>query len=142
MELVLFACFFAMLFYVVAQTVRVAQKSVSANKKPPSLPRLYSIPIELDVRKELEMTNIHDELVYRVVQEEPSQLALYVEGVTAYHARSPEVRFLLKTDDQQSIRVLCVELDTDYGVTPNLSALRYTPYLDAFLNRKIQAVRM
>ena len=80
MELVLFACLFAMLFYVVAQTVRVAQKSVSANKKPPSLPRLYSIPIELDVRKELEMTNIHDELVYRVVQEEPSQLALYVEG--------------------------------------------------------------
>ena len=142
MELVLFACFFAMLFYVVAQTVRVAQKSVSTNKEPPSLPRLYSIPIELDVRKELEMTNIHDELDYRVVQEEPSQLALYVEGVTAYHARSPEVRFLLKTDDQQSIRVLCVELDTDYGVTPNLSVLRYTPYLDAFLNRKIQAVRM
>ena len=141
MELVLFACLFAMLFYVVAQTVRVAQKSVSANKKPPSLPRLYSIPIELDVRKELEMRNIH-ELVYRVVQEEPSQLALYVEGVNAYHARSPEVRFLLKTEDQQSVRVLCVELDTDYGVTPNLSVLRYTPYLDAFLNRKIQAVRM
>ena len=99
-----------------------------------------SIPIELDVRKELEMKNIHDELVYRVAQEEPSQLALYVEGVTAYHAQGPEVRFLLKTDDQQSIRVLCVELDTDYGVTPNLSVLRYTPYLDAFLNRKIQAV--
>ena len=107
MELVLFACFFAMLFYVV--------------EEPPSLPRLYSIPIELDVRKELQMRNIHDELVYRVVQEEPSQLALYFEGVTAYHARSPEVRFLLKTEDQQSIRVLCVELDTDYGVTPNLS---------------------
>ena len=62
--------------------------------------------------------------------------------MTAYHAQGPEVRFLLKTDDQQSIRVLCVELDTDYGVTPNLSVLRYTPYLDAFLNRKIQAVRM
>ena len=56
MELVLFACLFAMLFYVVAQTVRVAQKSVSANKKPPSLPRLYSIPIELDVRKEFMMS--------------------------------------------------------------------------------------